>query len=195
MDVLPNPALKTAVANAIGIDRLSLGRHELSGEIIEIDAIWIIEFPHYFGADIFLVGVVQVDYVPVELEGDTAWQLTPSYRQMLLASQFSKFQFMGTQPPKLVEVAYPDEMITHLQNMDLMPFYSHVFELDGYATEFILHIYSGQSELHWKFYGSNPQKRLQAFESSILTTVRHLAEQCDDPVIKDIVRMGRNPYR
>lgn len=195
MDVLPNPALKTAVANAIGIDRFALGRHELSGETIEIDSIWIIEFPHYFSADIFLVGVVQVDYVPVELEGDTAWQLTPSYRQMLLASQFNKFQFMGTQPPKLVEVAYHNEMITHLQSMDLMLFYSYVFELDGYVTEFVLHIYSGQSELHWKFYGSNPRKRLQAFETTILTTIKSLAEGCDDPVIRDIVRKGRNPYR
>jgi hypothetical protein len=188
----PPDEIAQAVIKAFSLEDLGAGNHFSSdGTQLLIDSIWIIELPFYFGADIYIAGVNQIKWIPLlDQEGSRAINI---YKGLLLAAPYTKFDFYGADPYRVIDLEWPDEMVNGLQSLNMLPY---IRQANGENQEYKVHTYwSGGGEGH-ALYNIMFQSPVQTlFHDTILHTIKSMAALYNDREINQIIERGRNIFR
>jgi hypothetical protein len=190
---LPEPVAQ-AVMRAFELEYLGSGNQPSKNHSSRlIDSIWIIEFPHYFYADIYIAGVNQVKWIPHE---DETFRAINVYKGLLLAAPFAKFEFYGTNPYRVIDLEWPDAMTKGLQSLNMLPHWASIPQLDGSYQAYKVHTYwSGGGEGHALYKNiTHPTSEMEAFHKTILRTIVKMAAVYDDPEINQIIKQGCLPF-
>lgn len=182
------PSVKDVVQQALGLETLRPGIHyKLDGQMVIIDAIWMTQVIGEFPANVYLIGVDQIDYVPMVDEEQTAWKFISSYKHMLLATDIQSDEVIKTSTNTFMETPLSNEIASQLHSLDIMPFMGSYPELDGTRIEFSLHVYSQGGVFRGRYSGNNLGERLGKFYSATLTEIENLARSYNDSTMLRIV--------
>ena len=190
---VPEPVAQVVI-RAFGLNELSAGKHTTKeGGYLEIDTLWIIEFPFYFGADIYVAGANQIEWIPQD-DGALASNV---YKGLLIAAPFTKFDFIGANPYRVIDLEWPDEITKSLQSLNMLPHWAYIPQADGEYQEYKVHTYwSGGGEGHASYLNiTSQQPEITTFHHTILRTIKNMAAIYNDSEINQIIERGRNLLR
>jgi hypothetical protein len=189
----PPDEVAQAVVKGFGLESLYAGNHfSPDRTLLTIDSIWIVELPLYFGVDIYMAGVNQTKWTP-EDEGARASNF---YRGLLLVAPFSRFDFYGADPYRLIDLEWPDEMAKSLQSLNMLPYYASISQLDGTSDDYRVHTYwSGGGEGHASYRRvTSKRPEIKGFLNTILHTIKSMAAVYNDDEINQLIKRGRNRF-
>lgn len=190
---LPEPVAQ-AVMRAFELEYLGSGNQPSKNHSYRlIDSIWVIEFPFFFSADIYIAGVNQIQWTSDDEETFRAINI---YKGLLLTAQFTKFEFYGTNPYRVIDLEWPDEMTKGLQRLNMLPHWASIPQLDGSYQAYKVHTYwSGGGEGHASYNNiTHPTSEMETFHKTILSTIVKMAAVYDGPEINQIIKQGRLPF-
>lgn len=189
---LPEPVAQ-AVMRAFELEYLGSGNQPSKDYSYRlIDSIWVIEFPFFFSADIYIAGVNQIKWTS---DDEETFRATNIYKGLLLTAQFTKFEFYGTNPYRVIDLEWPDEMTKGLQRLNMLPYLAYTPQLDGSHHEYKIHTYWSMGEGHASYNNiTHPTSEMETFHKTILSTIVKMAAVYDGPEINQIIKQGRLPF-
>ncbi len=188
---LPEPVAQ-AVMRAFELEHLGVGNQPSQDHSYrQIDSIWIIEFPFFFSADIYIAGVNQIKWTSDDKE---TFRSTNVYKGLLLAAPSTKFEFYGTNPYHVIDLEWPDEITKELQHLNMLPYLAYTPQLDGSHLEYKIHTYWSIGEGHTSYHVNHPTSEMEAFHETIQRTIVSMAAVYDNPEINQIIKRGRLPF-
>ncbi len=185
-------AVKEMVAKALGIKSFSYGWQELTdGTVIEVDTIWIAEFPYVFTRNIYLIGI-HLQTLTATIEEDVEFcDSTIDYREMILAASYKSCNFVAPNSCRLIQVKYP-VMAGHLRTVNLLPPFAYKLALDGSSLRFSVHIYSEGTQAHVRYECTLPaDEQVTELYKAIFAEIKYIAERYNDSEINAVIAHGR----
>jgi hypothetical protein len=191
---VPEPVAEV-VKRAFGLEALCAGKHKTQANgYLEIDTIWIVEFPFYFSADIYIAGVNETQWIPAP---DELFLAINAYKGLLLTAPYAKFDFYQTDFYRTITMEWPDEMVKGLQSLNMLPHFASIAQADGTYQEYKVHTYwMGGGEGHASYRAiTSQQPEIVVFHNAILHTIKNMAGLYNDSEINRIIEQGRSLLR
>lgn len=166
-----------------------------SGKLIRsfrVDSLWIINVPHYYLRNIYLVGVYSLEAPPPNSSIDDWGSM--AYKGMLLvdvSSDLPEGKFMGGDALKPVDLEWPGSMVNALASINSFPHHYDI-SLDGYNHEYSIWAFTQLSRSQFQYRGKPQTENMEKLWDAIFETIHILAHRHNIPEIHDFLKTQIN---